>query len=154
MNRSFFPTPESFLSLTSLAEVLRSTRRMTTEQAGECILQLARQLENQADVTDAQLRSTTQSRALATGVLFYNLGTFLLELGRTTMTLRMGQTPFEAVVNGGPTVFISPSGPNHIMVQPLPFQPGASFGAVPVEAAQSDSSLGSGLGSNFFPKAY
>ncbi|KAI5399663.1 Ubiquitin-like domain-containing protein cip73 [Lathyrus oleraceus] len=110
-------TPESFLSLASLAEVLRSTSRMITEQAGECILQLARQLENQADVTDAQLRSTAQSRALATGVLFYNLGTFLLELGRTTMTLRMGQTPFEAVVNGGPTVFISPSGPNHIMVQ-------------------------------------
>jgi len=25
--------------------------------------------------------------------LFYNLGAFLLELGRTTMTLRLGQTP-------------------------------------------------------------
>ncbi|KAI5416048.1 ubiquitin-like domain-containing protein CIP73 [Lathyrus oleraceus] len=145
-------TPESLSSPASLAEVLRSTRRMITEQAGECILQLARQLENQADVTDAQLRSTAQSRALATGVLFYNLGAFLLELGRTTMTLRMGQTPSEAVVNGGPAVFISPTGPNHIMVQPLPFQPGASFGAVPVGAAQSDSSLGSGLGSNFFPR--
>lgn len=58
------------------------------------------------------------------------------------MTLRLGQTPVglvshvgtllancyvcatnflcmqsEAVVNGGPAVFISPNGPNHIMVQ-------------------------------------
>ncbi|XP_058759652.1 ubiquitin-like domain-containing protein CIP73 [Vicia villosa] len=145
-------TPENLSSPASLAEVLRSTRRMITEQAGECILQLARQLENQTDVTDAQLRSTAQSRALATGVLFYNLGAFLLELGRTTMTVRMGQTPSEAIVNGGPAVFISPTGPNHIMVQPLPFQPGASFGAVPVGAAQSDSTLGSGLGSSFFPR--
>ncbi|KAL5065236.1 hypothetical protein RYX36_026973 [Vicia faba] len=145
-------TPESLSSPASLAEVLRSTRRMITEQAGECILQLARQLENQTDVTDVQLRSTVQSRALASGVLFYNLGAFLLELGRTTMTLRMGQTPSEAIVNGGPAAFISPTGPNHIMVQPLPFQPGASFGAVPVGAAQSDSTLGSGLGSNFLPR--
>ncbi|WJX90424.1 Ubiquitin-like domain-containing protein cip73 [Trifolium repens] len=136
----------------SLAEVLLSTRRMIIEQAGECILQLARQLENQSDVTDASSRSSFQSRAMRTGTLFYNLGAFLLELGRTTMTLRLGQTPSEAVVNGGPAVFVSPTGPNHIMVQPLPFQPGASFGAVPAGAAQSDSSLGSGLGSNFFPR--
>lgn len=49
-------------------------------------------MENQADVTDPLLRSSIQSRALRTGVLFYNLGAFLLELGRTTMTLRLGQT--------------------------------------------------------------
>lgn len=61
--------------------------------------QLARQLENQTDATDAQLRSTAQSRALATGVLFYNLGAFLLELGRTTMTVRMGQTPVGLVIH-------------------------------------------------------
>ncbi|KAK8471249.1 hypothetical protein PHAVU_003G173700 [Phaseolus vulgaris] len=144
--------PEGFSSPTLLAEVLLSTRRMIVEQAGECLLQLSRQLENQADITDPLLRSSIQSRALRTGVLFYNLGAFLLELGRTTMTLRLGQTPTEAVVNGGPAVFISPNGPNHIMVQPLPFQPGTSFGAVPVGAAQSNSSLGSGLGSSFFPR--
>ncbi|TKY54761.1 Large proline-rich protein BAG6 [Spatholobus suberectus] len=145
-------TSEGLSSPTSLAEVLLSTRQMINEQAGECLLQLSRQLENQADVADPLLRSSIQSRALRTGVLFYNLGAFLLELGRTTMTLRLGQTPSEAVVNGGPAVFISPNGPNHIMVQPLPFQPGASFGAVPVGAAQSNSSLGSGLGSSFFPR--
>lgn len=145
-------TAENLPSPASLAEVLLSTRQMIIEQAGECILQLARQLQNQADITDAPSRSTTQSRALRTGLLFYNLGAFLLELGRTTMTLRLGQTPSEAVVNGGPAVFISPTGPNHIMVQPLPFQAGASFGAVPVGAAQTDSSLGSGLGSSLFPR--
>ncbi|KAK7388562.1 hypothetical protein VNO78_23382 [Psophocarpus tetragonolobus] len=145
-------TPEGLSSPTSLAEVLLSTRRMIAEQAGECLLQLSWQLENQGNVTDPLLRSSIQSRALRTGVLFYNLGAFLLELGRTTMTLRLGQTPSEAVVNGGPAVFISPNGPNHIMVQPLPFQPGATFGAVPVGAAQSNSSLSSGLGSSFFPR--
>ncbi|RZB56277.1 ubiquitin-like domain-containing protein CIP73 isoform X3 [Glycine soja] len=145
-------TPEGLSSPASLAEVLRSTRQMIDQQAGECLLQLSGQLENQANVTDPLLRSSIQSRALRTGVLFYNLGAFLLELGRTTMTLRLGQTSSEAVVNGGPAVFISPNGPNHIMVQPLPFQPGASFGAVPVGAAQSNSSLGSGLGSSFFPR--
>ncbi|XP_061350728.1 ubiquitin-like domain-containing protein CIP73 isoform X2 [Gastrolobium bilobum] len=145
-------TPEGLSSPASLAEVLLSTRQMIIEQAGECLLQLARQLENQANVTDPLLRSSTQSWAMRTGVLFYNLGAFLLELGRTTMTLRLGQTPSEAIVNGGPAVFISPSGPNHIMVQPLPFQPGASFGAVPVGAAQSIPSFGSGLSSSFFPR--
>ncbi|KAJ1382371.1 Ubiquitin-like domain superfamily [Sesbania bispinosa] len=145
-------TAEGLSSTASLAGVLLSTRQMIIERVGECLLQLARQLENQADVTDSSLRLNTQSRALSTGVLFYNLGAFLLELGRTTMTLRLGQTPAEAVVNGGPAVFISPSGPNHIMVQPLPFQPGASFGAIPVGASQSNTSVGSVLGSSFFPR--
>lgn len=72
-----------------------------------------------------------------------HLGALLLELGRTLLTLRMGQTPVcsipiflsfkftgncllqllpslfqaEAIVNAGPAVYISPSGPNPIMVQ-------------------------------------
>ncbi|CAL0330456.1 unnamed protein product [Lupinus luteus] len=145
-------TIEGLPSPSSLAEILRSSRQMIVEQVGECLLQLASQLENQANVTDSLLRSSTQSRTMRNGVLFYNLGAFLLELGRTTMTTRLGQTASEAVVNGGPAVFISPSGPNHIMVQPLPFQPGASFGAIPVGTTQSNSSLGSGLGSSFIPR--
>lgn len=59
--------------------------------------QLARQLENHADIADPLSRSSTQSRALRTGVMFYNLGAYLLELGRTTMTLRLGQTPVDLV---------------------------------------------------------
>ncbi|KAE9609759.1 putative ubiquitin [Lupinus albus] len=145
-------TAEGIPSPTSLAEVLHSSRQMIVEQVGECLIQLASLLENQANVTDSLLRSSTQSRAMRTGVLFYNLGAFLLELGRTTMTTRLGQTASEAVVNGGPALFISPSGPNHIMVQPIPFHPGASFGALPVVTTQSNSSLGSGLGSSFIPR--
>ncbi|KAI9117193.1 hypothetical protein K1719_011359 [Acacia pycnantha] len=145
-------TPEGLLSPAYLAEVLHSTRRMFIEQANECLSQLATQLENQANVTDPLLRSNTQSRAWRTGVLFYNLGAFLLELGRTTMALRLGQTPSEAVANGGPAVFISSSGPNHIMVQPLPFQPGAGFGSAPLGPVQPPPGLGSGLGSSFYPR--
>jgi hypothetical protein len=51
------------------------------------------QLENQADITDPAVRHTTQSSALRTGVQLHNLGALLLELGRTIMTLRLGQAP-------------------------------------------------------------
>ena len=54
---------------------------------------LAGQLENQVNVTDPSVRSSTQTSASRTGVLLHNLGAFLLELGRTTITLRLGQTP-------------------------------------------------------------
>ncbi|XP_076945485.1 ubiquitin-like domain-containing protein CIP73 isoform X1 [Bidens hawaiensis] len=116
------PTPAA------LSEVTQSTRQLLVEQAGECLMQLTRQLGDQTNVTDPVARLRVQSNALRSGALLQNLGAFLLELGRTTMTLRMGQTPTDAVVNAGPAVFISTSGPNPIMVQPLPFQPGASFG--------------------------
>ncbi|KAK9269697.1 hypothetical protein L1049_001475 [Liquidambar formosana] len=134
------PTPAS------LAEVMLSARQMLIEQAGEHLFQLARQLENQANVTDPSLRLSTQSSAWNSGVLLQNLGAFLLELGRATMTLRLGQTPSEAIVNAGPAVFISPSGPNPLMVQPLPFQPGASFGPIPTGHVQPGSGLFTGLG--------
>ncbi|XP_059658186.1 ubiquitin-like domain-containing protein CIP73 isoform X2 [Cornus florida] len=142
--RGGLPTPAS------LAEVMLSTRQILLEQAGECLSQLTRQLEEHTNVTDPIARMNIQSNAARTGVLLQNLGALLLELGRTTMTLRMGQTPVDAVVNAGPAVFISTSGPNPIMVQPLPFQPGTSFGAIPVGNVQSGSgfsggSLGSGL---------
>lgn len=55
--------------------------------------QLARQLESHANVTDTSERMRIHSSALRSGILFQNLGAMLLELGRTTMTLRMGETP-------------------------------------------------------------
>ncbi|KAK1324256.1 hypothetical protein QJS10_CPA01g00306 [Acorus calamus] len=58
-----------------------------------------------------------------------HLGALFLELGRTVLTLRMGRTPAEAMVNAGPAVYISPSGPNPIMVQPFPLQTSSLFGA-------------------------
>lgn len=54
---------------------------------------LAGQLQDQVNATDPSVRSSTQSSAWGTGSLLHNLGAFLLELGRTTMTLRLGQTP-------------------------------------------------------------
>ncbi|KAL5547686.1 hypothetical protein UlMin_002917 [Ulmus minor] len=140
------PTPAA------LAEVTLSTRQMLVEQAAESLMQLVIQLENQANVTDPLLRSNTQSSVSRTGALFHNLGGFLLELGRTIMTLRLGQAPAEAVVNAGPAVFISPNGPNPIMVQPLPFQVGASFGAIPMGAVQPGSGLANGVGTGFIPR--
>ncbi|KAJ0794299.1 hypothetical protein HanOQP8_Chr01g0038431 [Helianthus annuus] len=109
--QSGLPTPAA------LSEVTQSTRQLLVEQAGECLTQLTRQLGDQTNVTDPVARLRMQSNALRSGALLQNLGAFLLELGRTTMTLRLGQSPTEAVVNAGPAVFISTSGPNPIMVQ-------------------------------------
>ncbi|XP_059280704.1 ubiquitin-like domain-containing protein CIP73 [Lycium ferocissimum] len=141
------PTPAS------LAEVMLSMRQLFTEQAAQCFLQFSRQLENQARVTEPTERMRIQSYALRTGDLFQKLGALLLELGRTTMTLRMGQTAADAVVNAGPAVFVSTAGPNPIMVQPLPFQPGTNFGAIPVGTVQNGSGLsGPSVGSGFTPR--
>ncbi|XP_038993785.1 ubiquitin-like domain-containing protein CIP73 [Hibiscus syriacus] len=144
--REGLPTPAS------LAEVLLSTRQMLIDQAGECIQQLARQLEDQANVTDTSTRTNAQSNAWRTGILLQSLGSLLLELGRTTMTLRLGQTPSEAVVNAGPAVFITPTGPIPLMVQALPFQPGTSLSTIPMETAQPGSGVINGLGTGFLPR--
>ncbi|KAL0323660.1 UNVERIFIED_CONTAM: Ubiquitin-like domain-containing protein CIP73 [Sesamum calycinum] len=137
-----------------LAEVISSTRQLLVEQATECLLELAGQLDRHASVADALERSRIQSNAIRSGALFQNLGALLLELGRAIMTLRMGQTPVDALVNAGPSVFISSAGPNPIMVQvPLPFQPGASFGSVPVGTVQHGSGLpGGSVSPSFLPR--
>ncbi|XP_073143448.1 ubiquitin-like domain-containing protein CIP73 [Henckelia pumila] len=140
-------TPES------LAEVMTSTRQLLVGQATECLSQLAGQLQCHANVADPLERSRIQYNAIRSGALFQNLGSLLLELGRAIMTLRMGQTPADAMVNSGPSVFVSSTGPNPIMVQPQPFQPGASFGSVPVGTAQHGSGLAAGSGgSGFLPR--
>lgn len=142
-----FPTPAS------LAEVIILTRRLFTEQVVQCLSQFSTLLENQANVTDPTERMRIQSYASRTGGFFRNIGAMLLELGRTTMTLRMGETPDDAVVNAGPAVFVSTAGPNPIMVQPLPFQPGTSFGPVPVGTVQNSTGFSGGsVGSGFIPR--
>lgn len=55
--------------------------------------QLAESLQAQSNITDASERTRVQTNALRSGIIFQNLGALLLELGRTTMTLRMGETP-------------------------------------------------------------
>ncbi|KAH9315199.1 hypothetical protein KI387_023826, partial [Taxus chinensis] len=120
------PTPAA------LGAVIRDTQQLLTEWAGSSLSRLARQLEGEATVIDPMAHAEIQSSALRNGVIMQNLGAMLLELGRTTMTLRMGQSSAESVVNAGPAIFVSTTGPNPLMVQALPFQPGSSFGAIPV----------------------
>ncbi|CAN0901103.1 Ubiquitin-like domain-containing protein CIP73 [Linum grandiflorum] len=140
------PTPAA------LAEVMLSSRQLLIEQVSESLLQLGRQLNTQESITDSPARLTAQTTAWRTGVQLHNLGAFLLELGRTTMTLRLGQAPSEAVVNTGPAVFINSTSPNPLMVQPLPFQPGASLGASPMGSVQPGSGFVSGVGTGFIPR--
>ncbi|KAK6944415.1 hypothetical protein RJ641_025517, partial [Dillenia turbinata] len=143
-------TVQGLPTASTLADVMLSTRQMLVEQVGDSLLQLASQLQNQGNEADLAVRLSTQSNAWRTGVLFQNLGSLLLELGRTTMTLRLGRTPSEAVVNAGPAVFISSSGPNPLM--PLPFQPGTSFGAIPIGSAPPGLGSVGGLGTGFLSR--
>jgi hypothetical protein len=109
-----------------LAETMHSTRQIVVEQAGAMLSQLSAQLGGLQNVTDPATRRDLQSSAFRLGSLLQNLGSLLLELGRTTMLLRINPVSSEAVVNSGPALYISPSGPNPLMVQPVPFFPGRS----------------------------
>ncbi|XP_028105119.1 uncharacterized protein LOC114304165 [Camellia sinensis] len=103
-------------------EVVENYRSQSKEDV--IFKQLIRQLEDQATVNDPLTRMSIQFNTLRSAGLFSDLGALLLELGRTTTTLRMGQAPADAVVNAGPAVYISTSGPNPIMVQVLQPRPG------------------------------
>ncbi|PKA59162.1 hypothetical protein AXF42_Ash001255 [Apostasia shenzhenica] len=142
-------------SLTTLRQYLDHMKNeFRTEMPGNSIFifqHLARQLENHTGITDTLTRSSMQSSAIRSGFLLQNLGSLLLELGRTTMTLRLGQIPSEAVVNAGPAVFISASGPNPVMVQPVPFYPGSSFGGTHMGSTSPNLPEG-GRGSAFLPR--
>ncbi|VAH56985.1 unnamed protein product [Triticum turgidum subsp. durum] len=122
-----------------LAETMHSTRQLLVDLAGELLSQLSTQLGDLGNVSDSTTRRNLQQSAMRQGVLLQSLGSLLLELGRTTMMLRINPAPSEAVVNSGPAVFISPSGPNPLMVPPVPFFPGPRS----VQMGQMFSSLGS-----------
>ncbi|CAK7346073.1 unnamed protein product [Dovyalis caffra] len=113
-NARGLPTPEA------LSIVLRHAERL-----------LSGRLEQEGSSTDPAIRGQIQSESMQVGLAMQHLGALLLELGRSILTLRMGQSPEESSVNAGPAVYISPSGPNPIMVQPFPLQNNSLFG-VPV----------------------
>ncbi|CAL9049272.1 unnamed protein product [Musa banksii] len=144
-------SPGGLPSPASLVEVLLSTRQLLMEQADGYISQFARGLEDQVNLTDPLVRLRLQNSVFRSGVLLQNLGSLLLELGRTTMTLRLGQTPSEAVINAGPAVFISASGPNPVMVQPVPFYPGSSFSPRVGATYAGHGSQGEPLGPSLVP---
>jgi hypothetical protein len=54
---------------------------------------LADQLENEVAITDATAREEVQRTAFNDGNLIQQIGALLLELGRTTLSLHMGQSP-------------------------------------------------------------
>ncbi|CAL5091278.1 unnamed protein product [Urochloa decumbens] len=126
-NQESQPELASTLGLHSasvLAETMHSTRQIVVEQAGALLSQLSAQLGDLQNVTDPATRRNLQSSAIRSGSLLQNLGSLLLELGRTTMLLHINPASSEAVVNSGPALYISPSGPLPLMVQPVPFFPG------------------------------
>ncbi|KAF6172544.1 hypothetical protein GIB67_007057 [Kingdonia uniflora] len=132
-NSRGFPTPEA------LTIVLRRAQQLLSGHAVATLSHLAGRLEEEGSSSDPGLRNQIQSEAIQVGQAMQHLGALFLELGRTILTLRMGQSPTESLVNAGPAVYISPSGPNPIMVQPFPFQTRSLFGG----SRQTNPTLGS-----------
>ncbi|CAM6036842.1 unnamed protein product [Sphagnum compactum] len=113
----------------ALGVLVQRVTNLLRGRASTTLAHLADQLENEAAITDATAREEVQRTAFNDGNLIQQIGALLLELGRTTLSLHMGQSPGEAVVNAGPAIFISPAGPNPIMVQPRPLQMSGAFPA-------------------------
>ncbi|CAF2041060.1 BnaA09g15900D [Brassica napus] len=114
-------TPEA------LAIVLRNSQRLLSGLAVSSLSHIAGRLEQDGSSSDPAHRAQIQSEAVQVGLAMQHLGALLLELGRTLLTLRMGQSQEFSYVNSGPAVYISPSGPNPIMVQPFPHQTSPLF---------------------------
>ncbi|PSS31208.1 Large proline-rich protein [Actinidia chinensis var. chinensis] len=127
-NRGDLPTvelPSSARGLSTpetLIVVLRHAERLLSGHAVAALSAFAGRLEQDSDSTDHTVRGQIQRESTQVGMAMQHLGALLLELGRTILTLRMGLSPAESYVNAGPAVYISPSGPNPIMVQPFPLQ--------------------------------
>ncbi|XP_010482008.1 PREDICTED: large proline-rich protein BAG6 isoform X1 [Camelina sativa] len=115
------PTPEA------LSVVLRNAQHLLSGLGVSSLSHIARRLEQDGSSSDPTLRAQIQTEAVQVGLAMQHLGAFLLELGRTILTLRMAQSPELSYVNAGPAVYISPSGPNPIMAQPFPHQTSSLF---------------------------
>ncbi|KAJ6406007.1 hypothetical protein OIU84_013883 [Salix udensis] len=122
-NARGYPTPEA------LSIVLRHAARLLSGPATTALSDTAGCLEQDGSSTDPAVRGQIQTETMQVGLAMQHLGALFLELGRTILTLRMGQPPAEPSVNAGPAVYISPSGPNPIMVQPFPLQTNSLFGS-------------------------
>ncbi|KAI3787596.1 hypothetical protein L1987_42179 [Smallanthus sonchifolius] len=120
----------------ALAVVMRHAQRLLSGPAIDSLSHTAGRLEEEESCTDPTVRTQIQSEAMQSGLAMQHLGALLLELGRTILTLRIGQSPAESSVRAGPAVYISPSGPNPIMVQPFPLQANSLFGgnATPINS--------------------
>ncbi|XP_015575780.2 ubiquitin-like domain-containing protein CIP73 isoform X1 [Ricinus communis] len=131
-----FELPSNSRGLQALNIVLRHAEQLLNGHAITALSHIAERLEQDGASSDLSIRGQIQTESVQVGLAMQHLGALLLELGRTMLTLRMGQSPAEASVNPGPAVYISPSGPNPIMVQPFPLQTNSLFGG---SVAQSNS---------------
>ncbi|KAL0347456.1 UNVERIFIED_CONTAM: Ubiquitin-like domain-containing protein CIP73 [Sesamum calycinum] len=115
-------------SVEALTSVLQHAQRLLHDHAIPALCRTAGRLDQEGASNDPAVRGQVQTEAVQLGIAMQHLGALLLELGRTTLTLRLGQSPGESFVNAGPAVYISSSGPNPIMVQPFPLQTSSLFG--------------------------
>ncbi|KAK8643013.1 hypothetical protein V6N13_012330 [Hibiscus sabdariffa] len=115
------PTPEA------LSIVIRHAVRLLNSHAIGALSHVAGRLEQERDSSDPTVRGQIQTESVQVGLTMQHLGSLLLELGRTILTLRMGHSSAESSVIPGPAVYISPSGPNPVMVQPFPLQTRSLF---------------------------
>ncbi|CAN8277052.1 unnamed protein product [Cochlearia groenlandica] len=130
-----------------LSVAMRNVQGLLSGLAVSSLSHIAGRLEQDGSSTDPSLRSQIQTEAVQAGLAMQHLGALLLELGRTILTLRMSQSPEQAYVNAGPAVYISPSGPNPIMVQPFPNQSSPLFtGATTTANASNPVTIPVGLG--------
>ncbi|XP_051139003.1 ubiquitin-like domain-containing protein CIP73 isoform X2 [Andrographis paniculata] len=113
----------------ALSIVLQHAQRLLSDHAVPALIHTAGRLSQEGGNNDPAVRGQVHTESVQLGMAMQHLGALLLELGRTILTLRMGQSSAESFVNAGPAVYISPSGPNPIMVQPFPHQASSLFGA-------------------------
>ncbi|CAM8977684.1 unnamed protein product [Rhodiola kirilowii] len=111
----------------ALSVVLRHTEQLLNNYVTATISRAAERLDQEADLTDPARRGQLQSESMRLGLVMQHLGALFLEIGRSTLLLRMGQSPGESYVNAGPSVYISANGPNPIMAQPFPMQTSPLF---------------------------
>ncbi|KAI3938422.1 hypothetical protein MKW98_015321, partial [Papaver atlanticum] len=133
-------TPEA------LSIVLRQSQQLLSSHAAAALSHIAERLEGEGGATDPAVRSQIQTESVQVGRAMQHLGALFLELGRTIVTLRMGQSPAESSVNAGPAVYISSSGPNPIMVQPFPLQTSSLFGGAAATQTNAGIPVPVGLG--------
>ncbi|GLT31332.1 hypothetical protein SLA2020_060750 [Shorea laevis] len=114
-------------TLEALSIVLRHVGQLLGNHAINALSHIAGRLEQERDSSDPTVREQIQRESAQVGHAMQHLGALLLELGRTMLTLRMGQSPVQSSINAGPAVYISSSGPNPIMVQPFPLQTSSMF---------------------------
>ncbi|XP_070019101.1 ubiquitin-like domain-containing protein CIP73 isoform X8 [Nicotiana sylvestris] len=107
-----FTPSQGIPEVEQLARLLSSTRDMLISQTAQRFLELERDMRQNLNMSDPRVRQGTQLNAQTTvGTVFNNLGAYFLELGRTMMGVRMGDNGSTAVVNAGPAVYITDSGP-------------------------------------------